>query len=285
MDSSFLPRTVGVSTSRYPRRVSSAIKSTRSRRVSAVLYPVSSGVVKKFRGISQGDTIDGVAAGMVGESPKTVYKDSWFDLVATNHLSLNVQAVTGIKTRKGGYEGLVEVVTGAYRSFGPGMQRNLMIAALYQAFPKPILDLARRAFHSHHFASSIRWALPESKIAREYCAAFTTIFFAWLVGPCEVREGDHNGMKEKNVVYIKKCRFLEETSCVGMCQNMCKLPSQAFIKETLGMPVNMVPNFEDMSCEMVFGQEAPPVEDDPAFKQPCYKLCNSKKKHILNCSG
>ncbi|KAI4319483.1 hypothetical protein MLD38_033074 [Melastoma candidum] len=275
MDSTFLPPPIGVlSTPRHPRRHVSTTTTIKppSSRVSAVLSRVPGGLAEKIPGIGQGDAIDRRSTDVVLAAPKTVYMDSWFDLLATNHLSHNVQAVTGIRTRKGGYEGLLEAVTGAYRSFGPEMQRSLVISALHRAFPKPILDL-------------IRWVLPQSKIAREYYAAFTTIFFAWLVGPCEVREGEHNGMKEKNVVHIKKCRFLEGTNCVGMCQNMCKVPSQTFIKETLGMPVNMVPNFEDMSCEMIFGQEAPPVEDDPAFKQPCYKLCNSKKKHTLNCSG
>lgn len=37
-------------------------------------------------------------------------------------------------------------------------------------------------------------------------------------------------------------RFLEETNCVGMCINLCKMPSQSFIKDSLGMPVNMVPS-------------------------------------------
>lgn len=33
-------------------------------------------------------------------------------------------------------------------------------------------------------------------------------------------------------------------------------------------------DFEDMSCEMIFGVEPPPPDVDPATKQPCYKLCN-----------
>ncbi|XP_020971183.1 beta-carotene isomerase D27, chloroplastic-like [Arachis ipaensis] len=85
--------------------------------------------------------------------------------------------------------------------------------------------------------------LPPSKFAREYFAAFTTLFFAWLVGPSEVRESEINGRREKNVVHIKKCRFLEKTNCVGMCINLCKMPSQSFIKDSFGMPVNMVPKF------------------------------------------
>ena len=33
-------------------------------------------------------------------------------------------------------------------------------------------------------------------------------------------------------------------------------------------------DFDDMSCEMIFGQEPPASIDDTALKQPCYKLCN-----------
>ncbi|KAH7837714.1 hypothetical protein Vadar_017148 [Vaccinium darrowii] len=71
-------------------------------------------------------------------------------------------------------------------------------------------------------------------------------------------------------------RFLEESNCVGMCINLCKIPSQTFIKDSLGMPINMVPNFDDMSCEMIYGQDPPPTTEDPVFKQPCYTLLSSK---------
>ena len=29
-------------------------------------------------------------------------------------------------------------------------------------------------------------------------------------------------------------------------------------------------DFEDMSCEMVYGQVPPPFEEDPVVKQPCF---------------
>eukprot|EP00257_Ricinus_communis_P017414 XP_015575846.2 beta-carotene isomerase D27, chloroplastic [Ricinus communis] len=161
----------------------------------------------------------------------SIYRDSWFDQLAINHLSQSVQAATG-----------------------------------------PILDL-------------IKTLLPQSRFTREYFAAFTTLFFVWLIGPCQVRESEFNGRKEKNVVHIKKCRFLEETNCVGMCTNLCKVPTQTFIKQSLGMPVNMVPNFDDMSCEMVFGQDPPIPTEDPAFRQPCYKLCKANQKHMKKCSS
>ncbi|XP_060180800.1 beta-carotene isomerase D27, chloroplastic isoform X2 [Lycium barbarum] len=158
-----------------------------------------------------------------------VYKDNWFDHLAINHLSQSIQATTGLRNNKSGYEGFVEAARLVYMNFNSTHQVNLVAEALQRAFPKPILSL-------------LKMLLPQSKWAREYCAAFTTVFFAWLVGPCEVKESEFNGRMENNVVHIKKCRFLEETNCVGMCTNLCKMPSQLFIKDTLGMPVNMVPS-------------------------------------------
>ncbi|RDX89727.1 Beta-carotene isomerase D27, chloroplastic, partial [Mucuna pruriens] len=197
---------------------------------------------------------------ITGETRKAnAYNDNLFDRFAINHLSKSVQAATGFSNDKSGYESLVEAATVAKQKFDPIQQQEVIIQALDRAFPKPIL-------------SFIKTLLPPSKLSREYFAAFTTLFFAWLVGHSEVRESEVNGRREKNVVYIPKCRFLEETNCVGMCINLCKMPSQSFIKDSLGMPVNMVPNFDDMSCEMIFGQDPPASTDDPALKQPCYKL-------------
>ncbi|KAF8388145.1 hypothetical protein HHK36_026811 [Tetracentron sinense] len=144
---------------------------------------------------------------------KNMYNDGWFDRIAINHLSQSVQATTGMKNNKSGYDSLVEAAAVVSRNFNPNKQREL-----------------------------IRTLLPQSKFTREYFAVFTTFFFAWLVGPCEVRESELDGRREKNVVYIKKCRFLEESNCVGMCTNLCKMPSQKFIKDSLGMPLNMVPS-------------------------------------------
>ncbi|XP_041009002.1 beta-carotene isomerase D27, chloroplastic-like [Juglans microcarpa x Juglans regia] len=205
-------------------------------------------------------------------SSSSVYNDNWFDLVAINHLSQSVQAATGIRNSKSGYESLVEAAKVASQNFNPIQQKEVIIQALERAFPRPILSL-------------IKILLPQSKFAREYFAVFTTVFFAWLVGPCEVRELELNGRREKNVVHIKKCRFLEETGCVGLCVNLCKMPSQTFIKDSFGIPVNMVPNFDDMSCEMIFGQDPPASTEDPALKQPCYKQCKAKLKHSMKCSS
>ncbi|CAL5425160.1 unnamed protein product [Camellia sinensis] len=127
--------------------------------------------------------------------------------------------------------------------------------------------------------------LTNSKFARELFAVLTTLCVNWLVGTSEVRESELNGKRERNVTHIKKCRLLEESNCVGMCINLCKMPTQTFIKDYLGMPLNMVPNYDDMSCDMIYGQDPPPATEDPAFEQPCYNLCKEKQKHNTRCSG
>ncbi len=36
----------------------------------------------------------------------------------------------------------------------------------------------------------------------------------------------------------------------------------------------MQPNFEDMSCTMLYGQVPPPIEQDEAYMQPCLAVCS-----------
>lgn len=39
----------------------------------------------------------------------------------------------------------------------------------------------------------------------------------------EVQLPDGTVRVQKSTVYIKKCRYLEQSGCVGMCVNMCKV--------------------------------------------------------------
>ena len=41
------------------------------------------------------------------------------------------------------------------------------------------------------------------------------------------------------------------------------------------MPLTMKPNFEDYSCEMVFGLTPLPLEQDEALQQPCLEDCST----------
>ncbi|KAA8538567.1 hypothetical protein F0562_028239 [Nyssa sinensis] len=51
-------------------------------------------------------------------------------------------------------------------------------------------------------------------------------------------------------VFVERCKYLEESKCVGICINTCKLPTQ-----------------------FKFGVLAPLPEDDSAIKEPCLEIC------------
>nr|QCL07940.1 chloroplast carotenoid isomerase [Nervilia fordii] len=93
--------------------------------------------------------------------------------------------------------------------------------------------------------AQFRKLFPPTQWAAEFNAAITVPFFYWLVGPSEVIEVEVNGMKQKSGVHIKKCRYLENSGCVAMCVNMCKIPTQDFFTNDFGLPLTMNPNTEE----------------------------------------
>jgi beta-carotene isomerase len=110
---------------------------------------------------------------VAGTTGTTVYHDSWFDNLAIGFLSRKLQEASGIKNATPGYEGLIEAAVAISRIFKLETQGEIVTKALEQAMPSYIVTM-------------IKVMMPPSKFSREYFAAFTTIFFPWLVGPCEV---------------------------------------------------------------------------------------------------
>ncbi|CAN0269495.1 unnamed protein product [Ectocarpus sp. 4 AP-2014] len=130
---------------------------------------------------------------------------------------------------------------------------------------------------------------PPSKFSAEVNAFMCPPLFGWLVGKSELTEGvvdikaaqEGEGPRQevwRNTVKVERCRYLEASKCKGTCMNLCKLPTEAFFREDLGMPLRMTPNFEDLSCEFAFGQDALPAEEDPLMREPCWTECLSSNK-------
>nr|ABK23534.1 unknown [Picea sitchensis] len=190
---------------------------------------------------------------------KTRYNDNLFDKVFMALFARKMNNIAGGKStgREEGYERFVETSRSVMLGRTPKQQQEAVRQVLLSMLPPGAPERFRKLF-------------PPTKWAAEFNAAVTAPFFHWLVGPSEVVEVEVNGVKQKSGVHIKKCRYLENSGCVGMCVNMCKLPTQDFFTNEFGLPLTMTPNFEDMSCDMVYGQPPPPPEEDPAFKQPCY---------------
>lgn len=131
-----------------------------------------------------------------------------------------------------------------------------------------------------------RWfrkVFPYSKWGAELNAKITPAFFTWLVGPMYTETTDVNGIQQRSSVHIKRCRYLAESGCVGMCVNLCKTPTQTFFTQELGMPLTMKPNFEDYSCDMVFGAAPPSLDTDEVNTQACYDACPQGKAGSAKC--
>lgn len=69
-------------------------------------------------------------------------------------------------------------------------------------------------------------------------------------------------MIKQNIIYVQ-----------GNCKHTL-LKRCPYIKFAILCYILLFADFDDMSCEMVFGQEPPAPIHDPALKQPCYTLCN-----------
>lgn len=194
---------------------------------------------------------------------ETVYNDNLFDRLFIWLFSRKMAKALGQNTTVKGYAGFVDLSQQIMQGRSAEEQQALVAVVLSSLVPAPVLWLIRTLFSP-------------TRLVCELNAWFATVLFEWLVGPCDVQtveipQADGSLRQQKSGVHIQKCRYLEQSQCVGMCVNMCKLPTQAFFTEKFGIPLTMTPNFEDFSCEMVFGQEPPPLATEAVAQQPCLK--------------
>ncbi|MED6166253.1 hypothetical protein PIB30_107348 [Stylosanthes scabra] len=125
--------------------------------------------------------------------------------------------------------------------------------------------------------------LGRGKIAAMMVARATALTCQWLMGPCKVNSVElPDGTSCSSGVFVERCKYLEESKCVGICINTCKFPTQTFFKDHMGVPLLMEPNFADYSCQFKFGVLAPPHEDDSVLKEPCLEICpNAAKRRTV----
>ena len=194
-------------------------------------------------------------------TPKQIYHDNLIDKLFIWLFSRKIAKALGKKYKFNGYEGFVDLSKEIAQRRNPTQQQELVTKVLYSIVPEVILKLIRTFFNP------TQWVC-------EWNAWFATLLFEWLVGPCEQQEvevfGENEKLKvQKSCVHIKKCRYLEASGCVGLCLNVCKVPTQDFFTKGFGIPVTMTPNFEDFSCDMVFGKFPKALEDESEYSQSC----------------
>ena len=146
----------------------------------------------------------------------------------------------------------------------PNGQRDITLGIMRSLMPPGGDKIFRKLF-------------PTNKFSLELNATICKIVFAWMVGPMEVESTTENDLGEMiaSKVHIKKCRWLQESGCTGMCVNMCKTATQDFFVNDFGLPLTIKPNFEDKSCDFYFGLTPPPIEKDEALTFGCNSTCGT----------
>ncbi|MEO0541722.1 MAG: DUF4033 domain-containing protein [Cyanobacteria bacterium P01_A01_bin.105] len=203
------------------------------------------------------------------------YADGLADRLFIWLFSRKIANALGQRTFPSGYDGFVALSQQIPQGRSPHQQQALVAVVLQSLVPAQVLWLIRQLFSP-------------TQLVCELNAWFAAQLFEWLVGPCDVVTVDvpqgEAVRQQRSGVHIQKCRYLEQSQCVGLCVNVCKLPTQRFFTEKFGIPLTMTPNFEDLSCEMVFGQVPPALETEAVYQQPCLEACPSRRATVSGCS-
>jgi hypothetical protein len=189
------------------------------------------------------------------------YKDNLIDRLFIWLFARKMSQIVGFSGQIGGYEGLVAVSKQIMQGRNAEQQQVVVAQILGSLVPAPVLWAIRTLFAPTRLVCILN-------------AWFAAQMFEWLVGPCQVAEAevtraDGTVRSQPSAVEITKCRYLAASGCVGMCVNMCKVPTQAFFTTQFGIPLTMTPNFEDLSCKMIFGRSPDLPADDDAYRQSC----------------
>ena len=102
-------------------------------------------------------------------------------------------------------------------------------------------------FTSLHFTSfsfsfslsvSVFWKIPFHFISfLSISSSHCTVEFSNEAGEVVTRKAQG--------LLVEKCRFLESAGCARTCLHACKIPTQRFFLEEMGLPVTMLPNMTD----------------------------------------
>lgn len=123
---------------------------------------------------------------------------------------------------------------------------------------------------------AILFSKPFPEFSARMNAWATKVGGTWLMGECEVNDVEINGKIYKDQgLLVKRCRFLEESGCASVCVNACKIPTQNFFIEDMGLPLTMTPDYESHECQFSFGRLPTPQEEIDAKSTPCLSRCPS----------
>jgi hypothetical protein len=121
---------------------------------------------------------------------------------------------------------------------------------------------------------AVLFSRPFPEFSARMNAWATRVGGTWLMGECEVNDIEIDGKVYKDQgLLVKRCRFLEESGCASVCVNACKIPTQTFFIEDMGLPLTMTPDYETHECQFSFGRMPTELEEIEAKNTPCLSRC------------
>jgi hypothetical protein len=88
-----------------------------------------------------------------------------------------------------------------------------------------------------------------------------------------VESKDGTTVLKNQGVLVKRCRFLEESGCASVCVNSCKIPTQNFFLQDMGIPLTMTPDYDTFECQFSFGVSPDAIGEDEVKNTPCLMRC------------
>ncbi|XP_077239935.1 beta-carotene isomerase D27 [Tasmannia lanceolata] len=209
---------------------------------------------------------------------KTQYKPGVLDELLLSFFRKKMVEEVGWDSKKPGYDGLMEVVNRLMIKCQSNSEtERAAVRILRSLFPSFLPELFQMLISP----------IGRGEIAAVMVARVTALSCQWLMGPCTINSVDlPNGSSWRSGVFVERCKYLEESKCLGVCINTCKLPTQTFFKDYMGVPLTMEPNFSDYSCQFNFGVHPPPSTEDKALQEPCLQICpNANRRRELRESA
>ncbi|XP_072976141.1 beta-carotene isomerase D27, chloroplastic [Typha angustifolia] len=208
------------------------------------------------------------------DESRTEYKPGFLDDLFLTFFRKKMVEEVGWDSEKPGYVGLIEVANRLMIKGKSNLEtEESAVRVLESLFPPLILVLFKMLIAPIY----------GGRIASMMVARATALSCQWLMGPCSVNSIIlPDGSSCASGVFVEKCKYLEESKCVGICINTCKLPTQTFFKDYMGVPLYMEPNFADYSCQFNFGVLPPASVSDKALTEPCLEICpNANRRREL----
>ncbi|XP_021770054.1 beta-carotene isomerase D27, chloroplastic-like isoform X1 [Chenopodium quinoa] len=148
---------------------------------------------------------------------RSEYKPNLLDGFFLDSFRKKLVEEVGWDSEKAGYDGMMELVNGLMLGRTTQQTNQAAVRILKSLFPPYLLELYRMLITP----------IGGGRLAAMMVARVTILTCQWLMGPCSINTIElRDGSSCQSGVLVERCKYLEESKCVGICVNTCKIPTQ-----------------------------------------------------------